>query len=450
MTISPQQIAGTTYSVDAVVARYTEVEPTISAFVEFFETEARAEAEAVSAKGLTGPLAGVPVAVKDLYDVAGHPTLSGSKVADTEPLAADSAAVRKLREAGAVIVGKTVTHEYAFGAMSPPTRNPWNLDRVPAGSSGGSGAAVAAGVVPIGMGTDTGGSIRMPAAVCGVVGFKPSFGLISRTGITPCSPTLDHAGPLAATVSLAAAVVDSLAGFDPTDPGSRRFPAPDAAASLDRGVDGLTLGLPENFFFDTADPDIAEAVHAAARELEAAGARLVPLTFPTPEECGDAVVTIAAAEAALYHRDRFAARRVDFESDVAAALDAGLALSAVDLLEALDFQAALKKACDAMFAEVDAVITPTVGTEPPPLGASSMVLGGREMSTLSGLNAFTVQANLLGAPGLAVPAGLNANGMPVSMHIMTAPGHDALALAIGRAYERRTDWGRLAPPLAAH
>ncbi|MDZ4233488.1 MAG: amidase, partial [Dietzia sp.] len=179
MTISPQQIAGTTYSVDAVVARYTEVEPTISAFVEFFETEARAEAEAVSAKGLTGPLAGVPVAVKDLYDVAGHPTLSGSKVADTEPLAADSAAVRKLREAGAVIVGKTVTHEYAFGAMSPPTRNPWNLDRVPAGSSGGSGAAVAAGVVPIGMGTDTGGSIRMPAAVCGVVGFKPSFGLIS-------------------------------------------------------------------------------------------------------------------------------------------------------------------------------------------------------------------------------------------------------------------------------
>jgi aspartyl-tRNA(Asn)/glutamyl-tRNA(Gln) amidotransferase subunit A len=175
----------------------------------------------------------------------------------------------------------------------------------------------------------------------------------------------------------------------------------------------------------------------------------VPIVFPTPEECGDAVVAIAAAEAALYHRERFATRRVDFEPDVAAALDAGLDLSAVDLLEALEFQAALKKACNAMFAEVDAVITPTVGTEPPPFGATSMVLGGQEMSTLSGLNAYTVQANLLGAPGLAVPAGLTRGGMPVSMHIMTAPGADALALAIGRAYEKRTDWGSLVPPLAA-
>ncbi|MDO8395458.1 MAG: amidase [Dietzia sp.] len=439
-----------TRSVDDALARYAEVEPEIRAFVEIFGSEARADAASVHSGGIAGPLAGVPVAVQDLYDVAGHATLNGSRAADHTPAVSDCTVVRKLRDAGAVIVGKTVTHEYAFGAMSPPTRNPWNLDRVPAGSSGGSGAAVAAGVVPVAMGTDTGGSIRMPAAVCGVVGFKPSYGLISRTGITPCSSTLDHAGPLAANVSLAAAVVDALAGVDPADPGSRSFPAPDAVASLDRGVDGLTLGVPENFFFETADTDIAEAVHAAARELEAAGAQLVPVTFPTPQECSDAVVAIAAAEAALYHRDRFAARRDLFEPDVAAALDLGLGLSAVDLVEALDFRSALMRAGSEMFAGVDAVITPTIGTEPPPLEATSMMLGGREVSTLSGLNAFTVQANLLGAPGLAVPAGLNANGMPVSMHIMTAPGHDALALAIGRAYERRTDWGRLAPPLAAH
>ncbi|GAA3509307.1 amidase [Dietzia aurantiaca] len=433
-----------------VADRYAEVEPRIKAFVEFFGADARAEADAVMSSGITGPLAGVPLAVKDLYDIAGHATLNGSRASDTTPAPADCTVVRKLREAGAVIVGKTVTHEYAFGAMSPPTRNPWNLNRVPAGSSGGSGAAVSAGVVPAAMGTDTGGSIRMPAAVCGVVGFKPSYGLIGRAGITPCSPTLDHAGPLTRTVSLAAAIVDALAGVDPEDPGSRPFSPPDAVASLDRGVDGLRLGVPENFFFERSDPDIADAVHAAARELEAAGAELVPVSFPSPEECSDAVVTIAAAEAALCHRERFAERRDRFAPDVADALDLGLGLSAVDLLEALAFQSALKSATAAMFDGIDAVITPTVGTEPPALGATSMVLGGQEMSTLSGLNAFTVQANLIGAPGLAVPCGLNSNGMPVSMHIMTAPGHDALALAIGRSYEKRTGWGRLVPPLTAH
>lgn len=438
-----------TEAVARSLAALDRVEARIEAFVDVYREGAQTRARQIEQWNLTGPLAGVPVAVKDLYDVAGRPTLSGSKAASTEPVAEDSAAVRRLREAGAIIIGKTVTHEYAFGAMSPPTKNPWDLTRVPAGSSGGSGAAVAAGVVPIAMGTDTGGSIRMPAAVCGTVGFKPTYGLISRAGISPLSHTLDHAGPLTSRVSEAALVVDALAGYDPSDPGSRELPAPHAAAALTRGVEGLKLGIAEKFFFEEADPDIAEACRTAARELEAAGAELVPVDFPDAAECGEATLVIAAAEAAFVHRERIASRRDDFAEDVAAAIDMGLGFSAVDLVEAYAFRTALLEKTRKLFAEVDAVLTPTVGTEPPPLDATTMVLNGREVPTLTGLNAMTVQANLIGAPALAVPAGLNRNGLPVSLQILTAPEQDALALAIGQAYESRTEWHTIWPSLLA-
>lgn len=438
MTINLKNPTGADVSETTVYEDIRRTEPHIRAFVEVFPREAST---------IDGPMKGVPVAVKDLYDVAGHPTFSGSMAADDGPAPKDSTAVRKLREAGAHLVGKTVTHEYAFGAMSPPARNPWDLSRVPAGSSGGSGAAVGAGVVPVALGTDTGGSIRMPAAVCGAVGFKPTYGLISRAGISPLSHTLDHAGPITSRVSEAALVVDVLAGHDPEDPGSRDLPPPRAVASLRHGVRGLRLGIAESFFFEEADPDISAACLTAARELEAAGAELVPVEFPGAAECGDAVLTIAAAEAAAIHEERLTERRADFGSDVVSALDMGLGLSAVDFVGALEFQRDTARRAGVLFSEVDAVLTPTVGTEPPELGATSMVLNGRELPTLSGLNAMTVQANLIGAPALAIPAGFNRNGLPVSLQILCAPGDDALALQIGQAYETRTDWHTMWPSL---
>lgn len=440
MSTNLQKPTGTEAPEKTVYEHLHRAEPYIKAFTEVFPPEAPAG---------DGLLRGVPVAVKDLYDVAGHPTLSGSRAAEERPAPEDSAAVRKLRAAGALLVGKTVTHEYAFGAMSPPARNPWDLSRVPAGSSGGSGAAVGAGVVPLALGTDTGGSIRMPAAVCGAVGFKPTYGLISRAGISPLSHTLDHAGPIAATVAEAAVAVDVLAGYDPEDPGSRDLPAPRAAASLGKGVRGLRLGVAESFFFEEADSDIGAACLAAARELEAAGAELVPVEFPGAAECGEAVLTIAAAEAAAVHQERLAERREDFGVDVVGALDLGLGLSAVDLVAAMEFRRATIRRAGELFAGVDAVLTPTVGAEPPLLGATSMVLNGREVSTLSGLNAMTVQANLIGAPALAVPAGFNRNGLPVSLQVLCVPGNDALALQIGQAYEARTDWHTMWPSLPA-
>lgn len=431
MTDTTERTTSADTAIDTFYQRYEQAEEHLRAFVEIFPSDVPAG---------DGPLAGMPVAVKDLYDVQGYPTLSGSQAADAEPVVRDAAAVRKLREAGAHLVGKTVTHEYAFGAMSPPTRNPWDLSRVPAGSSGGSGAAVGAGLVPLALGTDTGGSIRMPAAVCGAVGFKPTYGLISRAGVSPLSHTLDHAGPITATVAQAAAAVDVMAGYDDADPGSRDLPHPGALSALHDGVQGLKLGIAERFFFESADSEIAEACRIAVRELEQAGAEIVPVEFPQAAECGDAVLTIAAAEAALVHRERFRDRRGQFAADVAAALDMGLGLSAVDLVEALSFRRSVIEQSQQLFGQVVAVLTPTVGAEPPPLDATSMMLGGQEVSTLSGLNAMTVQANLIGAPALAVPAGFSRNGLPVSLQIITAPERDALALRIGQAYASRTDW----------
>ncbi|WP_188549322.1 amidase [Sediminivirga luteola] len=437
----------------AALKRLAEVETRIRAFVDVFPGEVlQAQAQRHrprQASAGSGPLCGVPFAVKDLYDVAGRATRSGSAASDPEPVAADATAVAALRAAGAILIGKTVTHEYAFGAMSPPARNPWDLSRVPSGSSGGSAAAVAAGVVPVALGTDTGGSIRMPAAACGVVGFKPTFGLIGRTGIFPLSSTLDHAGPITATVALAAAVVDALAGADPADPGSKSSPAPGATEGLDRGVKGIRLGIPEPFFFENADADVADAVMAAAVTLEAAGAQLVPVTFPGARNCGDAVLAIAAAEAAHVHRERFAARPGDYGEDVAEALRMGASLSAMDLVDAYRFQEALLSEAAGLFEQVDAVLTPTMGTAPPELGAESMVLAGQRVPTLTGMNAMTVHANLLGAPALAVPAGFSTRRLPISAQIIAAPGQDALALAIGHAYESLTEWHTATPPVHA-
>src|SRR5690606_20651964 len=252
-------------------------EPKLNAYVCLTEERALAaarQAEREIAAGIDrGELHGVPVAVKDLYDMAGLPTTCSSRVRHDHLASADSACVVRLEQAGAVIVGKTHTHEFAYGIVTPTTANPWNLEHMPGGSSGGSGATVAALGCFMAMGTDTGGSIRIPAAVCGTVGIKPTSGRVSRFGVASLSWSLDHAGPLTRTVGDAAVCLSALAGHDPRDPGSADVPVTDYTTELELGVKGLRLGVPRNYFFDQVDAEVERSVRDAIARLEREGAQ---------------------------------------------------------------------------------------------------------------------------------------------------------------------------------
>jgi aspartyl-tRNA(Asn)/glutamyl-tRNA(Gln) amidotransferase subunit A len=441
-------------AVEAHLAHLKSVDASLRAVVALYEddavTTAKAQREQIAAGLPGGPLRGVPVMVKDLYDVEGRPTRSGSRASSAEPAATSSGAVTRLAEAGANLVGKTTTHEYAYGVTTPPTRNPWDLGRVPGGSSGGSGAIVAAGGVGIALGTDTGGSIRIPAALCGVVGIKPTYGRVSKRGITVCSYSLDHAGPLAATVEDAAVALTALAGFDPLDPFSADVPTVDHTAELGTGVQGLRLGVSEDYFCDRLDPDVAAAFESALRVLESAGATLVDVSVPSVWDAPDIVTTIAGAEAASYHRERMAQVPDLLQDDVVAALREGAEVSGSDFVEAQLAKAAVTGAFARLYTQVDALVSPTVAMTAPPFGATTALLGGVETPVLPALNALTVPANVTGMPALTVPAGPGADGLPVGFQIMTARWQESLALRIGAELERRTTGGvPVRPALAA-
>jgi len=256
---------------EAALARIEATEPVLNAYVRLNADHALAasrEAEAEIAAGrYRGELHGVPIAMKDLYDMAGLPTTCGSKVRHDHLANRDSACVERLKAAGAVIVGKTQTHEFAFGIVTPMTGNPWNPDHMPGGSSGGSGATVASRGCFMAMGSDTGGSIRIPAAVCGIVGLKPTFGRVSRFGVASLSWSLDHVGPLTRTVRDAAISLKWLAGYDPRDPGSADEPIDDYLSALDAGVKGLRIGVPRNYYFELVDDEVDAAVRAAIEKL---------------------------------------------------------------------------------------------------------------------------------------------------------------------------------------
>ncbi|WP_072802439.1 amidase [Rhodococcoides yunnanense] len=438
--------------VDAYLDRITAVDPSLESFVIVTADEARAEAvvhrEAVRSGVPGGPLRGVPFAIKDLYDAAGHPTRSGSLASSEVPATEDAPTVSALRDAGAILIGKTTTHEYAYGVTTPPTKNPWQLDRVPGGSSGGSGAAVAARLAPIAMGTDTGGSIRIPAALCGVTGIKATYGRVSKRGVTVLSWTLDHAGPLTTTVADAARTLGVLAGHDSSDPYSAAVAVPDFGAMLDRGVDGLRLGISDTYFCDRLEPGVAAAFENAVRELERAGAIIVPVAFTGVELCPDIVDVVASVEAASFHRSRATERPDLFGPDVVDALRAGNLHSGVAYVDAQRARSVVTAGMNAMFGTVDVLLSPTIAGTAPLLDSTRTVLGDNEIGVLNSLNALTVPANVTGMPALTVPAGFDDAGLPVGLQIMTPPFQEALAFAVGQAFQSRTDFATAVPDTA--
>ena len=419
-----------------------------------------------------GPLAGVPIALKDNMDVRGMKTTASSRILENFVAPFDATVVRRLEAAGAIIIGKTNCDEFAMGSSNEnsafgPVKNPWALDRIPGGSSGGSAASVAARCVPLALGSDTGGSIRQPAACCGVVGLKPSYGRVSRYGLLAFASSLDQIGPFARTVADAALTLSVLAGADPCDATTAQQPVPDFAAALNGNVNGIRIGVPRAFVTDGVDEQVRRAYHAALETLRPGGATLVDIELPHAQYAIPVYYLICTAEASsnlarydgVKYGYRAAAERDSLKEMYSRTRDEGFGpevkrrimlgtyvLSAgyydAFYLKALQVRTLLRRDYDHAFERVDVVAMPTMPTPPFKLGEKvsdplQMYLG----------DIFTVSANLAGLPGISVPCGFSSDGLPIGLQLMGRMFDEATLLRVADAYERATDWHTRAPAL---
>lgn len=436
----------------AALARVEQTEEKLNAYVrlnaDYAMTAARQAEEEIKAGRYLGEMHGIPVAIKDLYDIAGLPTTCSSEVLHDHMAQHDSACVARLKAAGAIAIGKTHTHEFAYGIATPTTGNPWNPDYIPGGSSGGSGATVAARGCFMAMGSDTGGSIRIPAAVCGVVGLKPTYGRVSRTGVASLSWSLDHVGPLTRTVRDAAISLKWLAGYDPRDPGSANEPVGDYLSALDAGVKGLRIGVPSNFFFEDVDPDIEAATRKAIEHYASLGATLVDVELPYAEQIMGVEFGLCLPEASAYHQHMLRERADLYGEDVRSVLEAGELIPAVDYIQALRVRQMMKLAWSEMYSKIDAMIAPTVVGPATKRGQENIDWGGgQEEPIKSAFVRLSAPANVTGLPSIAVPCGFTDSGLPLSFQVIGRPFDEAGILRIAQAYQTSHDWHTRAPDI---
>jgi len=395
-----------------------------------------------------GPLHGIPIGVKDNYLTHDMPTTAGSLASGLSFPQRDSAAAARLRTAGAILIGKTRTHEFAWGNVTPPVRNPWDLLRVPSGSSGGSGAAVAAGLCAAALGSDTGGSIRMPADACGTVGLKATFGRVSRDGVIPHSWSLDHAGPLTRTVTDSAHLMQVLSGYDPADPACQDQPVPSFAKALSRPIKGMKIGVCRNHFFDNLQEDVESGVEQAIADLATAGASIVDLRIPLLEYGLGAIFAIELSSSTAYHDQSLGAGRVaQFTPDVRTLVEIGRLVTGPDYLKAEQYRSALMDEYRKVFEQVDVVVGPTTPITAWKSGEWTVQVGGKPESVLAASWRFTYPYNLTGLPALSLPCGFDHDGLPIGLQIAGRPFDEATVLRVGYAYERSHEWANNMPPL---
>jgi aspartyl-tRNA(Asn)/glutamyl-tRNA(Gln) amidotransferase subunit A len=422
-----------------LLARIAEVDDRVGSFIHVADdalSQARAS-DRRRRRGSARPLEGIPIALKDNYLSAGMPTTAGTRAEGITFPEHESACAERLRAAGCVLIGKTRTHEFAWGTVTPPTANPWNLDCIPGGSSGGSGAAVAAGLVPMGMGSDTGGSIRIPASFCGVVGLKPTFGRVSRHGIVPHSWSLDHPGPLTRSVEDAALVMNVLAGYDPRDPACQDRAVPDHTSGLGHGVRGLRIGVIENHFMDRNTDAVQACIDGQIARLGRDGARIVRCRMPLLEYGLGAIFAIELASSGAFH-DRWIAegRSAAYQRDVRDLVEMGRFVTAVDYLKAEQVRTLMCEAFRRLFDDVDVIVTPTEPLTAWRSGHDSVSIGGREESVLAASWRLTYPFNLTGLPAISVPCGFDGAGMPIGLQIAGRPFDEATVLRCAAHIER--------------
>jgi aspartyl-tRNA(Asn)/glutamyl-tRNA(Gln) amidotransferase subunit A len=439
---------------DAVLHRIARLNPALNAFLTVMEKDARLAARRAEREILRGryrgPLHGVPVSLKDNVATRGARTTAGSTILAEFVPGLDATVVRRLRRAGAVLIGKTNLHEFAYGVTTNnphygPARNPWQLDRMTGGSSGGSAAALAAGLCYGSVGSDTGGSIRIPAALCGVVGLKPTFGRVSCYGVVPLAPSLDHLGPLARSVMDVAILLAAMAGYDSRDQHSIRRPVPDYAGNLGRrraGKGRFRLGWPRDYFFDRVEPAVERAVEQAARGFERLGAEIEKVSLPHAAESEEVSTQIAFAEATHIHRAAgwFPARAEEYSTEVRERLEKGAEIRAVDYLRALEGRRAIAADFARALESVDAILAPTVPLAAPAIEAKTVRLGGREETVRAALIRLNRPANLIGLPAISVPCGRTTEGLPIGLQLIGRAFAEAELLAMAHAYEQVHPW----------
>lgn len=438
-------------SVDLVRAcldRITRHDRELGAFITLTADSALDEAkraDAELANGVDrGPLHGIPIALKDLYDTAGLRTTGGSRIFGDRVPERDSAVVEKLRAAGTVFLGKLNLHEWALGVTNQnphfgPASNPWDTSRIPGGSSGGSAIAVASGFCYFSPGSDTGGSIRIPASLCGVAGLKPTYGRVSLRGVIPLAWTLDHCGPIARTVGDLALALNVMAGHDPLDPSSPDMPTDDYATGIEDGVKDVRVVVPTNHFFDEVDPEVDAAVREGARVLSSLGATVTEMAMPRVDLL-EAQRAILLTDAAAYHREHLRERAADIGADVLTRLRTGQTFTGMDYAQARRDRDELRREWIALLREHDIILSPTTLIAAPPRDVQDAVVAAAR------LTANTAPFNLTGLPAISVPCGFTQTGLPIGLQLAAGPWRERLLLRVARAYEAATQWHDRRPP----
>ncbi len=404
--------------------------------------EARTAEEEIRAGNYRGPLHGIPIAHKDLYYTAGVRTTAASTIMRDFVPDFDGTAVAKWKQAGTVLLGKLNMHELASGGTNELSaagvaHNPWNLEHITGGSSGGSGAALAAGMCFGATGSDTAGSIRIPAHCCGVSGIKPTYGRVSCYGVVPLSWSLDHAGPMARSVRDCALLLQAMAGFDPRDSGSVDRPVDDFSAGLEQGVRGLRVGVPTSYFTEGLQPEVERAWRAAVQVLVDAGAERVEVTFTSLDQCQDIGSTILRTEMATFHREWFAERPNEYAPWLHERFADGNGTTGVQLAAAMRARTETRADFRQVFERCDVVVVPVMPRTAKRIGADMDLVSPR----------LTYPFNLSGVPSVALPCGFDDAGLPIGMQVGAPWWQEGLALRVGHSYQQATDWHKKRAPL---
>lgn len=441
--------------VESLLEQIDRTDERVQAYVTVCRKTARKQANVADGlaarNGTLGPLHGIPVSLKDIFDTRGIKTTFGHSLTLNNVPNRDCVVVAKLKAAGAIILGKLHTHELAMGVRTPPTRNPWNLEHIPGGSSGGSGAAIAVGSALVAMGSDTGGSIRIPASLCGVVGLKPTYGSISNEGVLPQSWSLDHVGPITRRVADAEFIFSILK----SERNSRGLICKDRNLGSTKGGSKkrklhLRIGIPKNYFFDECDPDVRKTVELAIDLLKGLDYKIVEFEFPMMREILASYLTIVSCESTANHQRTLFEAPESFGEDVRLFVERGLYIPATYYIQALRFRKEAAMKVSNLFRGFEAIITPTEPVVAPRIDArATRTSGSKYEDIVHALIRYVCPFNYLGLPALSIPCGFSKGGLPIGMQIITNFDCEKTAFEVGNAYESETNWHLKAPSLAS-
>ena len=442
--------------VETHLSRIEALEPALNSFITLLPEQAMAAARQaegeIQAGRYRGPLHGIPLGLKDVYYVKGVRNTSGTRVFDDFVPDFDCTIAARFKDAGAILLGKLNLHQLAYGPTGENPdyghmHNPWNTELISGGSSGGSASAAASGECTITMGTDTGGSIRIPSALCGLAGLKPTYGLLSRYGITVLCWTLDHPGPMTRTVEDCALVLNALAGYDPNDPASANVTVPDYAAALTGDVRGLRVGVPKEYFEVPVDTQVEQAVRKAIDVLGELGATVTEVSWPMYCYSAPISTAILMAEASAYHGNLVRTQGPQLYPPVRVRIEAGMFISGAEYIQAQRARALFVRQSRDLLREVDILAGPTEPITAHKIGATQVNVGDTTMGSIPALTQYTRPSNLTGFPTITVPCGFSDDGLPIGLQLAGRPFDEETVLRAAHSYEQATEWHKRRPPL---